>query len=223
MKEQKINTGLGWLEKILQLEEKYGFWKILKSLGVMVLVIWVIIISLNPTILIEKYQKIVEDIHIEELAKTNENGIKINAELTTLLNTLGCERTFFIEYHNSIKSVEGYPWQYGSMNYEQVADNVEYYISDEFTEFITTKYSMIPYINSHNIFYGDLSDIRKIDKRLGTILQASNIENIALIGIEGEKLPIGILGIAYSEDIDEQRVLSELRKTAIKIGRITYN
>lgn len=221
MKEQKVTTGLGWLEKMLQLEKQYGIWNILKSLGVLVITIWVIYLSLNPSILVEKYQEIVEDKHIKELTETTQKSQEIEKELESLLLNLGCERTFLIEYHNSVKSVEGCPWQFGSMNYEEVADNIEYFISDEFTEFITTKYSMTHYINKNNLFIGDINDIKKIDKRLAIKLESSNIKNLAIIGIEGEKLPIGILGVAYG-DIEKNKVISELRKSAIKIGYIYY-
>lgn len=219
---EKVTVGLQWLEKLLQLEKQYGVWNIIKSLGILVLTVWVIYLSLNPSILVEKYQDIVKDKHIKELTETAEKSQKITNELECLQRELQCDRTFFIEYHNSIKSVEGYPWQYGSMNYEVISDIEEYYISDEFTEFITTKYSMINYLSQNNLFIGDIGDIKKVDKRLAGKLQSSNVDKIALMVVEGEKLPIGIVGVTFS-DIEDSVVINHLRKAVIKIGYITYN
>ena len=46
--EQKIEKGIGWLEKLLKMEEKYGFFRFLRVLLLLLLTGFVILTITNP-------------------------------------------------------------------------------------------------------------------------------------------------------------------------------
>ena len=49
------------------------------------------------------------------------------------------------------------------------------------------------------LFIGTVEDLSKIDKRLSTKLQVSNVTQVALIEVWGDNQPLGILGVTWSE------------------------
>ena len=55
--EQKIEKGIGFLQKLIALQNKYGFFSIIKGLFILLLSGYVVFFALNPTYLLEKIEK----------------------------------------------------------------------------------------------------------------------------------------------------------------------
>ena len=51
--EQNVEKGLGWLQKLLGLQTKYGFFSILKGLFIILVTGYVIFFALNPRYLLD--------------------------------------------------------------------------------------------------------------------------------------------------------------------------
>lgn len=217
---KKLNEGFKWLEKILELSKKYSFMDIIKSILLFVFMGYMVFLTFNIDVLIRRYEESKDKEHAENLMKRMSNSPLIKNELENILYSIGADRVFLIEFHNSIKSVEGYPYAYGSMNYEIVADST-LYISDEYTNFSLTKYDMISYMLKNNLFVGNVDAIKPIDNRLYLKFLSNNMAELAMIVVEGVDLPLGILGVSYNNEgimPDAQAIKAMLRKEALKMS-----
>ena len=55
--QEKIEKGIGWLQKLLHLQEKFGFFSILKSLFILLITGYVVFFALNPRYLLDKWNR----------------------------------------------------------------------------------------------------------------------------------------------------------------------
>lgn len=218
-KQNNISTGISFLEKVLKITKNYSFMEIIKAIVVIMFMGYTMVFTFNPDYIFSKYESRKAKEHSENLMQRINNSVVIKTELENLLHNTGADRAFLIEFHNSIKSVEGFPYAYGSMNYEVVRDSVDY-ISDEYTNFSLTKYDFIPYMLKNNLFVGDVEMVKAIDNRLYYKFISNGIKEMALIVIEGVELPLGILGLSYcnKEINNQQDIKAILRKEALKIS-----
>lgn len=219
-KQVSMSTGLNWVERILKLAKTYSFLDIVKALVILLFAGYTLMFTVNPSYIFKKYDETKKEEHTIELSNRINNSAIINTELENLLHSSGADRAFVIEFHNSIKSIEGFPYAYGSMNYEVVRDSV-LYVSDEYNNFSLTKYNMIPYMFKNSLYIGNVSAIKPIDNRLHLKFLSNEISEVALIIIEGIDLPIGILGLSYDKNNkmpDTQEIKSLLRRETLKIS-----
>ena len=49
--QEKIEKGIGWLQKLLHLQEKFGFFSILKSLFILLITGYVVFFALNLSLI----------------------------------------------------------------------------------------------------------------------------------------------------------------------------
>ena len=217
------SDGLSFFERLLVLNRQYSIWEIIKTLFTMAFVIWFGYLAINPTYLIEKYEEMQKKEHTVDLHKRFDNSKELTAELSILMNKLHADRAFFIEYHNSIKSLEGAPFAYGSMNFEETADGVDY-MGDAYTNFSLAKYKLVNHLYENLLYVGDVEGIEPIDKRLYLKLVSDGIKQIALIEVEGVDAPLGILGVTWSKhDVMKDykdSIKKELRSYSVKIAYI---
>jgi hypothetical protein len=216
-----VNTGTGILERIVTLLDKYGIIKVLAGMILIIILSYTIFIALNPGYFIELYNKKQSETHNTQLTKRMEMVEMTNNEIEQIKLKTGADRVFIIEFHNSVKSIEGFPFAFGSMNFETCQDGVMY-VSDEYTSFNLSKYKLISYIYKNNIYMGDVEGIKDIDNRLYYKFLSNDVEQMYLIKIEGLNMPIGILGLTYCDDtkVDKQKTLSIMRQEAVRMGII---
>lgn len=217
------NGGLNIFERILELNRKYSFMEIMKSVFITLFLVFIGYTMYNPTWMVDRYKEMEKNKHTEELHHRFEKTKLVNYELENIMNKLHAERSFFIEYHNSVKSLEGAPFAFGSMDFESTT-NGAVFIGDEYTNFSLTKYPMVNYLYDHLIFVGDLSEMEGIDKRLAVKLKTNEIKQIALIEVEGTDAPLGILGVTWSKhDVMatyKEQIKKELRGGSVRISYI---
>lgn len=218
-RQEHTSTGVSLLERVLKITKNYSFIEIVKAIVVIMFMGYTMVFTFNPDYMFNKYESKKAKEHSENLMMRLNNSVVVKTELENLLHSTEADRAFLIEFHNSIKSVEGFPYAYGSMNYEVVRDSIDY-ISDEYTNFSLTKYDFIPYMLKNNLYIGDIEAIKSIDNRLYYKFLSNNINDMALIVIEGVELPLGILGISYCNNTmnNIQDIKAILRKEALKIS-----
>lgn len=138
--EQKIEKGIGWLEKLLKMEEKYGFFRFLRVLLLLLLTGFVILTITNPCYVLDKVESIQAEQHDESVSKRIQVDADIRLMLRKLLYALDADRTWLIELHNGSKNLSsGLPFLYGDMRIEEVADSINN-VDDEYTDFQLSKY-----------------------------------------------------------------------------------
>lgn len=224
--EKKLDTvekGLGVLEKVITFFNKNSVWSIVKSVFLCVFIGYFLYFSLNPSIILDRIEKAKTEKHIEDINNRFHNTKTIQNEIKMLLNETSADRALLIEYHNSIQSLQGLPFAFGSLNFEEISNNVEFYLGDEFSNFNTSKYPICNYLMENPLWYGNINELEKIDRRLALKLKASKVQYLVMIEIMGDEQPIGILAVTYTTDTELPNlnsIISKMRQFELKIAHL---
>lgn len=187
-----IDSGLSWLEGILQLCKEYGVFNILKGLFILITLSLTLRICYNPSFLFDKYTDYMTQRHAKELHKRTEYDQQIKSLLPVYLYKYHADRVWIIQYHNGIMD-----WQHGTMRFELCNDEVES-IKNQYNDFNLTWINLPYYLKTNEVFIGDMVKLDSIDSTLYTQLKKNNIQYLACIIIKDNSgYPIGILGVTW--------------------------
>lgn len=187
-----IDSGLSWLERILQLCKEYGVFNILKGLIILIMLSLTLRICYNPSFLFDKYTDYMTQRHAKELHKRTEYDQQIKSLLPVYLYKYHADRVWIIQYHNGIMD-----WQHGTMRFELCNDEVES-IKNQYNDFNLTWINLPYYLKTNEVFIGDMVKLDSIDSTLYTQLEKNNVQYLACTIIKDNSgYPIGILGVTW--------------------------
>lgn len=187
-----IDSGLSWLERILQLCKEYGVFNILKGLFILIMLSLTLRICYNPSFLFDKYTDYMTQRHAEELHKRTEYDQQIKSLLPVYLYKYNADRIWIIQYHNGIMD-----WQHGTMRFELCNDEVES-IKNQYNDFNLTWINLPYYLKTNEVFIGDMVKLDSIDSTLYIQLKKNNVQYLACTIIKDNSgYPIGILGVTW--------------------------
>lgn len=187
-----IDSGLSWLERILQLCKEYGVFNILKGLFILIMLSLTLRICYNPSFLFDKYTDYMIQKHTKELHKRTEYDQQIKSLLPVYLYKYHADRIWIIQYHNGIMD-----WQHGTMRFELCNDEVES-IKNQYNDFNLTWINLPYYLKTNEVFIGDMVKLDSIDSTLYTQLKKNNVQYLACTIIKDNSgYPIGILGVTW--------------------------
>lgn len=187
-----IDSGLSWLERILQLCKEYGVFNILKGLFILIILSLTLRICYNPSFLFDKYIDYMTQRHAKELHKRTEYDQQIKSLLPVYLYKYHADRIWIIQYHNGIMD-----WQHGTMRFELCNDEVES-IKNQYNDFNLTWINLPYYLKTNEVFIGDIVKLDSIDSTLYTQLKKNNVQYLACTIIKDNSgYPIGILGVTW--------------------------
>ena len=221
-----VEKGLGVLEKVVNFFSKHSVWQIFKTVFLSAFIGYFIYFTLNPSIILDRVEKVKTEKHTEDINNRFVNTKTIQNEIKMLLNETSADRAILIEYHNSVQSLQGLPFAYGSLNFEEISKNVEFYLGDEFSNFNTSKYTICNYLMDNPLWYGNITELEEIDRRLALKLKASAVEYMVMIEIMGKEQPIGILVVTYtanSQVPNLNSVISKMRQFEIRVAHLLSN
>lgn len=187
-----IDSGLSWLERILQLCKEYGVFNILKGLFILIMLSLTLRICYNPSFLFDKYTDYMTQRHAKEIHKRTEYDQQIKSLLPVYLYKYHADRIWIIQYHNGIMD-----WQHGTMRFELCNDEVES-IKNQYNDFNLTWINLPYYLKTNEVFIGDMVKLDSIDSTLYTQLKKNNVQYLACTIIKDNSgYPIGILGVTW--------------------------
>lgn len=187
-----IDSGLSWLERILQLCKEYGVFNILKGLFILIMLSLTLRICYNPSFLFDKYTDYMTQRHAKELHERTEYDQQIKSLLPVYLYKYHADRIWIIQYHNGIMD-----WQHGTMRFELCNDEVES-IKNQYNDFNLTWINLPYYLKTNEVFIGDMVKLDSIDSTLYTQLKKNNVQYLACTIIKDDSgYPIGILGVTW--------------------------
>lgn len=187
-----IDSGLSWLERILQLCKEYGVFNILKGLFILIMLSLTLRICYNPSFLFDKYTDYMTQRHAKELHERTEYDQQIKSLLPVYLYKYHADRIWIIQYHNGIMN-----WQHGTMRFELCNDEVES-IKNQYNDFNLTWINLPYYLKTNEVFIGDMVKLDSIDSTLYTQLKKNNVQYLACTIIKDNSgYPIGILGVTW--------------------------
>lgn len=219
---ERIDKGMGWLQKMLNLQNKYVFFSIVKGLFLLFLAGYVVFFALNPKYLLERVTTIQTEQHDNLVRSRLAADSDIRLILSKTMHNTNADRAWLIEFHNGNKNLTtGLPFLFGSMRIEETQDSIPN-VDEDYADFSLSKYKLIAKVLDEGFFYGNIKDVQSIDKRLYYKFQSNDINEIALLTIYNEDKPAGIVGLSFcnNKQMDKQLVGKRIRSAGIQIATL---
>lgn len=219
---ERIDKGMGWLQKMLNLQNKYGFFSIIKGLFLLFLAGYVVFFALNPKYLLERVTTIQTEQHDNLVRSRLAADSDIRLILSKTMHNTNADRAWLIEFHNGNKNLTTrLPFLFGSMRIEETQDSIPN-VDEDYADFSLSKYKLIAKVLDEGFFYGNIKDVQSIDKRLYYKFQSNDINEIALLTIYNEDKPAGIVGLSFcnNKQMDKQLVGKRIRSAGIQIATL---
>ena len=197
-----MERGLNWLDKALQIVDKYRLKTIFKAFLVMLLIAIFIGFLKNPTWVFEKYDEWKDKEHSTALEQRLVNNEKLHISSEKLLYKVGADRVMILELHNGLENANGLPFSKCSATYEAIELNVKP-VADQYQN---VNLSLMPFVTEvfHKGYWcGDVDDLECIDKGLYYKLKSNGTEHFACCLIEGIDKPLAFLFVSFTQKIDE--------------------
>lgn len=219
--EQKIEKGIGFLQRLIALQNKYGFFSIIKGLFILLLSGYVVFFALNPTYLLDKIENVKTEQHEDAIAKRIKSDTEVRLILERLLNKSEAGRSWLIEFHNGNSNLgSGLPFLFGSMRLETTKDGI-LGVEEEYADFSLSRYPLLAKVLEDGFFYGSIEDIKPLDQKLYFKMKSNNVTEVALLAIYKGTAPLGIVGLTYcNTPMDAQRVGMLIRKAGVQIATL---
>lgn len=219
---ERIDKGIGWFQKMLNLQNKYGFFSIVKGLFLLFLAGYVVFFALNPKYLLERVTTIQTEQHDNLVRSRLAADSDIRLILSKTMHNTNADRAWLIEFHNGNKNLTtGLPFLFGSMRIEETQDSIPN-VDEDYADFSLSKYKLIAKVLDEGFFYGNIKDVQSVDKRLYYKFQSNDINEIALLTIYNEDKPAGIVGLSFcnNKQMDKQLVGKRIRSAGIQIATL---
>lgn len=216
---EKIDKGLGWLDKTLQIVEKYKLKTIFKGVFIILLIAAVVGFISNPTWVFEKIEEAKQKEHIEQLVKRTENNYKIQSTIERLMYKTNASRCVIISLHNGLNDINNIPYLRGSAIYECMDDNV-IPVSEQYQNVMLSLFPFTNYLYFNDYWCGDLTELKKMDKSLYHRLAANDTSHFCAMTIEGKDKPIAFIFLTYTYDVEHScvDVKKEVQHTALELS-----
>lgn len=196
-----IERGLGWLDKALQIVDKYKIRTIFKAFFIMLCVAAFIAFLKNPTWVFEKYDEWKDQEHSAALEQRLVNNEKLHISSEKLLYKVNADRVLILELHNGLENANGLPFSKCSATYEAI----ELGISPIAEQYQNINLSLMPFVNTvfeKGYWCGDTDELETIDKGLYYKMKANGTEHFAACLIEGVDKPLALLFVSFKEPVD---------------------
>lgn len=218
---KKLNENINLIERFLIIADKYKLSTVCKAILIIFMFAATIFLVANPTYFFDKYEKIKEDRHKEQMELVMKNNVIIQSEIENLLYRIGANRCVLLQYHNTKNSLAGIPFIYLTATNESITYGVQP-VAAGYETLKTSLYPFIGYIATHKYFCGDIEELERYDKALAFRMKGNDVTHFAMCHIDGE-VPLGVLVITYTENVspdihDCKEVEQLVRNSAMKIG-----
>lgn len=193
-----VDTGIGWVEKTLQMVEKYRIWTILKAILVVLLIALVVGFISNPTYIFEKYKEYEDKKHTEAIENRLHNNEKIHILCEKLMYRVDADRVMLLELHNSGTNLNGLPFVKASAIYESLNEGI-YPVSGQYQQ---VQLSLMPFsihLFKSGYWCGDTDELLEIDKGLYHKMKGNGTEHFAACLIEGVDTPLAFLIVSFKD------------------------
>lgn len=216
---ENIEKGLGWLDRALEIVEKYKLRTIAKAVAIILVIAALIGFLQNPTWIFEKYEEYKKKEHSERVEIAMKNTQLIQYEIDALRMKTNASRVVLLTFHNQKQTLSGVPYIYLTAQNE----SLDYGVTPVAEKYEVLKCSLYPFVNyiiQNEYFAGDIDSLASIDKALAYRMMGNDVTHCSIMNIEGESL-LGVLVVTYTDDCENHNckdVEMIVRKSATKIG-----
>ena len=209
--EQKIDKGLGWLEKCLSIVEKYKFKTIFKAVAVILIIAATVGFLKNPTWIFEQYEEWKYKQHQEQLDIRAINNDKIQHIVERTLYKINADRIMILELHNGNTGLGGLPFSKCSATFEYMENNVVP-ISNQYQD---QQLSLIPFAShlfKDGYICGDIAEVEKFDRGLYHRMASNGTKHFAAAVIKGVDKPLAFLFVSFHNEVGDTHNCKEVRE-----------
>lgn len=212
-----------WLDDMSNLINKHGFVKLLKSVITLVVLVGAFYFVFNFDKVIDWVSDYLTTRHQQAIEYRIEIGPQIDEILKSTLKELGASRAFVFEPHNGKSNINGLPFGYVQMTYEQTAFGVESVMYDYDSNIDVNKFPFVNEVYTSYSWMGNISQLELIDDRIYRKMHANYAEYLAVMSVYGLNAPVGFIGITYVEGVEpktEVQIQRILNNAAVRIGTL---
>lgn len=237
MTAQGSNTGpgtgvknvLGALGKFMKGLKDYNIFELLKILFTIFVLALIISFVRNPDSYIDKVAYIFEmrdnrkeREHADGMYRRSVADQNIRWYLNELRDLTGADRAWTLEPHNGgSNSTTGMNFYYLNLMGDEPAEGYPHLNKEEFKDIPFSEYPMANYIDKEGYWWGPLSEMEPIDKKLYYLMRSHEMAECAVVATHSMNLPICYVGLTWYEGhsmSDPKEVGREIRKYAIQIA-----
>lgn len=194
---EKVEKGLGFLEKTLGIVEKYKITTILKAVLIILIVAATIGFIQHPTWVFEKYEDWKEKQHNEKMEKRLVNNEKVHILAEKLLYKVNADRVMVLELHNGVSSNSGLPFAKASATYEAINEGVQP-VADQYQDINLSLMPFVTKLIEDDYWCGNTEELMKIDRALCYRMLGNDTSHLAGCVIRGvDNKPLAILLIKF--------------------------
>ena len=192
------------LERFMEMTKKYGIGRMFFSIIFFVFFSYMVYLAVNPSIIFERYEKYITEIHSNSVDFRMESAPIIRTYLNQLAAETGAERAYILEFHNGKSNPTGLQWQFGDLTF--INDGTDD-ISDEIQNVSLARYNFANLVHSNGYWAGRIDELISIDERFYNRMRLNGGVYYAFQMIYGiDMKEIGILGISFvTEDSIPER------------------
>lgn len=208
--EQKVDKGLGWLDKALNIVDKYKFRTIFKAIIIILIVAATVGFVSNPTYIFEKYKEWSDQQHKELLEKRMKNNEKLHLKAEQLLYRINADRVMILELHNGLENNAGLPFSKCSATYEALNIGVKP-VADQYQNVNLSLMPFATFLFEKGYYCGNVEDLAQIDRGLYYKMMANETTHFAACVVEGIDNALAFIFVSFKAT-DDNHKCSEVRE-----------
>lgn len=208
--EQKVDKGLGWLDKALNIVDKYKFRTIFKAIIIILIVAATVGFVSNPTFIFEKYKEWADQQHKELLEKRMKNNEKLHLKAEQLLYRINADRVMILELHNGLENAAGLPFSKCSATYEALNMGVKP-VADQYQSVNLSLMPFATFLFEKGYFCGNVEDLAQIDRGLYYKMMANETTHFAACVVEGVDNALAFIFVSFKAT-DDNHKCNEVRE-----------
>lgn len=214
-KRKNVDSILKWIGDAATLVSNHGMWKLFSSTLILCICIFMITITLNPGIILDRIEDYTTKIAADRKNWRDTNDPIIRSELKNTMYHLDANRVSVMEFHNGKSNPGSLGFYYVDMTYEVCNDGYPY-IAHQYTNLNLSLLHIPTILYNEGYWYGTTAELQKIDPMLAGMIESNGTKWIALLLLEGS-VELGILEISFSE-IPSNEYLPEIGRDIRKLG-----
>lgn len=203
-KRKNVDSILKWIGDAANLVTNHGAWKLLSSTMVLCMCIFMVTITLNPGIVLNKIEEYTERVAESKKAWRDKNDPIIRSDMKNALYHLGASRVSVMEFHNGKSNPGGLGFYYVDMTYE-VCSEGHYNIANQYVNVNLSLLNIPTLLYQDGYWYGTTDELRKTDPMLARMIENNGTKWIALLLLEGST-ELGILEISFDENPSSEQL-----------------
>ena len=197
--EEKVNTTIGWLEKLSGILKKHGLQNILLTLMVLFLTVVVARVTFSPESLFNKMDEIKQKAHTESVMKRLNNEPKIREAVINLRGELNADRVYILETHNGGENLSSLPFLYVDLTYAEPRSQAAW-MEEEYRNVRLSRYPWASEVFKQTYWSGTVEVLEELDPELYYRLKNEDVKFMASMMLYGTYNPCGVVGVVYTDD-----------------------